>query len=179
MKTLRHISYEKLHKMFTYNPETGLLKRKRNKQVVGTLNGKGYLDVSIEGKNHRVHRVCYCMYHGYWPENDIDHINQIKTDNRIKNLREVSRSCNMRNSKLHTNSSSGVKGVSWNKQRKKWKTYITINNKNIYVGFFKDFDSAVMARYIAELNHNWHKCEKESSAYKYLVENDIIKPVNS
>ena len=135
----KKVTYEELHKLFHYDPATGLLIRKipagnRGKAgtVVGTLENTGYLTVRIKNKNYLVHRIIWFMHHGYFPEHDLDHINRIRHDNRIENLREVSRSCNMKNSNLREDNSSKVKGVCWHKKGKKWKAAIKINNKTIY-----------------------------------------------
>ena len=83
-----------------YFPETGLLVDRKNNKVMGNLNKDGYLTISINGRTQMLHRVVYCLYHGYFPENPIDHINRNRSDNRICNLREVTVSCNIRNSNI-------------------------------------------------------------------------------
>lgn len=175
------ITYEELHKLFYYDPSTGLLVRKittgrRGKAgtVVGTLNNGGYLKVKINSKQYLIHRIVYCMHHGYWPEKGIDHINRIKTDNRIENLREAGQVCNRRNSKLDSNNTSGIRGISWDNKSEKWRAYIKINNKQLHLGLFKDLNSAVIVRYMAELDHSWNKCDTESSAQQYLIEHGLI-----
>ena len=177
---MSEITYEELHRLFHYDPDTGLLVRKvrlnnsKAGTVVGSMDGHGYLCTQINGKHHKIHRIVYCMHHGYFPENEIDHINRIRHDNRIENLREVSRSCNLRNSKLASDNKSGIKGINWNKRDKRWKAEISVNKKKIYLGYFKNFDSAVVARYIAELKYSWNHCEQDSPAYQYLVEHGYL-----
>ena len=80
-----------------------------------------------------------------------DHINQNRLDNRKINLRNSDKRKNMINSKIPKNNSSGFKGTSWSKRRNKWRTYITSNGKQIYLGDFKNKEDSVFARKKAEL----------------------------
>jgi dCMP deaminase len=77
---------------------------------------------------------------------DVDHINCNGLDNRISNLRIVSRSLNNANhSKLASHNKSGYTGVSWNKQQNKWHSIIQVNKKQIHLGFFEDKIEAALA----------------------------------
>lgn len=111
------------------------------------------------------------MYYGYWPENDIDHKDKIKHHNCIRNLRETSRQCNMRNMGNRKDNTSGVKGIHWDKLNKKWKTQISINRKRKTLGYYKDFDNAVCARLAGEQCVGWEGCDSNSPAYQYVKEN--------
>ena len=68
-----------------------------------TESSTGYLRGRIGGKNYRAHRTIWAMYHSKWPELQIDHINHVKTDNRIINLREVSQAEPSAESKARVN----------------------------------------------------------------------------
>ena len=171
------VSYDELHRLFHYDPDTGLLVRRKNCQIVGTLHAEGYLTISINKKFYLVHRVVWFMHHGYWTENDIDHINRIRHDNRIENLREVSRSCNIRNSGNYKTNTSGVKGVSWSKSHQKWNAYICVNKKLSSLGFYDKIENAVIARFRAELLYGWSSCNFRSPAHKYLIENNLMYKV--
>ena len=79
-----------LHNLFSYEAETGNLIWKRKEsmnfgKVVGCKDTNGRIRCEINGKSYSVHRIIFCMHHGRWPKYQIDHINQIKTDNRIEN----------------------------------------------------------------------------------------------
>ena len=141
--------------------------------VAGWCGVNGYRYVSVDGKSYLLHRVIWLWNYGYFPENDIDHINRDKEDNRIENLREVSRQCNCRNSGDRCDNVSGVKGVSWKKELNKWCVRINVNNKNSYLGVFENFDEAVLTRLAAEQCVDWHKCNMDSSAYKYAIEQGL------
>lgn len=105
---------------------------------------------------------------GYWPENDIDHINRVKTDNRWSNLREVSKSCNMRNRSLLKNNKSGITGVRWRCKHKKWIAQAKIGHKHIHLGNFSTKLEAAKARWDAEVEYNFSNCYSDSTAYLYL-----------
>jgi hypothetical protein len=89
-------------------------------------------------------------------ENSIDHINGLTTDNRFENLRIVSHKVNSRNKKMHNTNTSGFNGVSWNKRYRKWETYIRVNNKKKYLGYYDTIEEAIAAREsaIIEFNRN-------------------------
>ena len=89
--------------------------------------------------------------HGYVPQNVyVDHINRNKLDNRKLNFRFCTNQENNRNKDLYSHNSSGIIGVTWNKERNKWQAQIVVNNKNINLGRFDDFENAVKARLDAE-----------------------------
>lgn len=75
----------------------------------------------------------------------VDHINQDPTDNRIKNLRYATKSQNGMNQKTNTRNTSGFKGVSWSKQKKKWRAYIVHKQRQICLGYFKHKINAARA----------------------------------
>lgn len=135
---------------------------------------EGYICTSINKKMYRCHRLAFLYMEGYLPENNIDHINRVRNDNRWVNLREVSTQCNLQNCNLSSVNTSGVTGVLWDKSRNKWTARMMIRGKNLYLGRFENFEDAVMARYKEELNNpNW-TCSVESTAYKYLKERNLI-----
>lgn len=158
-------SVDYLRACFAYDPETGLLtwktrprehfssstgygnfKSRYAGKPAGTLHNSGYLQVGVTPGNYLAHRICWAVYYGKWPTLDIDHINGIRTDNRIINLRDVSRQTNMRNAaKCSRNTSSG-NGVTWSKHSEKWQAQVTMQGKNHYLGLFDDIADAVSAR---------------------------------
>ena len=108
---------------------------------------KGYRRIKIFGKLILAHRLAWAMHHGKWPDDEIDHINRNRSDNRIANLREASRSGNMVNRK-YPKGASGVTGVS--KHRCGWQAHIRINNRTVHLGLFKTVKEAAIARTAAE-----------------------------
>lgn len=150
------LTQELLHKMFTYDSANGFLMfrphlaKKRKNQIAGSTHPKGYLTVSIEGKKQLVHRLVWLFHYGYLPENQIDHINGIKTDNRIENLREANNSENQQNQKKPpVTNTSGFLGVTRYKSRGNWVAGIKINGKRINLGYF-DTPEEAHAAYLAK-----------------------------
>ncbi|MCK1783382.1 HNH endonuclease [Pseudomonas sp. TNT11] len=122
--------------------------------IAGSPNMDGYLRVKINNVLFRVHRVIWLITFGEWPKGQIDHINGIRDDNRIENLRDVTVQGNQRNQHIRTDNSSGVPGVRL--ENGKWRVRIKIDGKYICVGRFQNFDSAVAARKDAEAIYGFH-----------------------
>ena len=168
------INQERVKELFDYNPDTGNLIRKvrtsRNTHIgdiAGSDDSQGYLRIYIDGKSYSNHRLIWLYVYGVFSENFIDHKNRKTSDNRLKNLREVSRTCNARNAENRIDNTSGVKGVCWHKYHKKWSVQITVNKKH-HLGYYKSFHNAVCARLAAEQCIDWSRCDLNSSAYQYV-----------
>lgn len=140
------IEHSALLSVLDYNPETGVFTRKRATtnavrvgDVVGSKTRKGYLAIRILGTFHLAHRLAWFYVHERWPEGQIDHINGEQTDNRICNLRVVSNSTNAENKRRpRAKNTSGLLGVSWMTQAKKWRAQIAVKGNVIYLGLFED-----------------------------------------
>lgn len=173
--------YEEVNDKLKYENGNLIWREARGSAAKGSIAGSkathGYLSVGINGKNHYVHRIVWLLHHGYLPENEIDHINRNKADNRIENLREVSTQCNRRNYGTCKKNTSGVKGISWHKDAKKWMPGITINKRGYNLGLYKDFNEAVLARLAAEQCLDWQGCDSSSSAYKYAISHGLVRGV--
>mgnify|MGYP003649195066 FL=1 len=94
------------------------------------------------------HRVGFFLYHGHYPvwPNSVDHINHDGCDNRIVNLREVTAREQSMNTRLSNSNTSGVKGVSFLKDRGKWRASANIDGKKTNLGTFYDLKDAIAAR---------------------------------
>jgi hypothetical protein len=134
------LTQQKLKEILDYDKDTGLFIWKISRQkivkgsVAGSENPQGYIRITIDGATHRAHRLAWLFVYGTFPENQIDHINTIKTDNRIANLRDVSNRSNNQNRKCHRNGK--LVGCYFNKQSRKWKARIEINRKQVHLGYF-------------------------------------------
>jgi len=117
-------------------------------------NTQGYLDGMIFRTMYRAHHVAWALHYGEWPELQIDHINGDRADNRIVNLREVTRSENCRNTRLRSNNTSGVMGVS--RHGKRWRAYIHADGRIVHLGVFATVEEAKAARKAAEAEHGYH-----------------------
>jgi hypothetical protein len=115
---------EVLQKKFEYNPENGILTRKSNNQPAGYLTERGWLRVKVDNTHYRVHRIAWKMFYGEDPPVglDIDHINRNRTDNRISNLRIVTRSDNVRNSRAGGGYPKAIMLVDSNGQARKYRS---------------------------------------------------------
>lgn len=141
-----------LHDLLDYNPNTGVFcwkKKRRGIQInktLGTDNGFGYLRITVLGKSYYAHRLAWMYVHGNLPHGEIDHINGIKHDNRIDNLRDLKSISNANNrTREQKNSKSKVLGVSWNKKSNKWAAFICIYKERKYLGIFADIKDAEAA----------------------------------
>jgi len=194
VKRNTNITQERVRELFDYNPETGVLTRRINihsgrgseygsgkiqcraGDIAGKINrSTGYLDCRADGPIYRVHRLIWLWWYGYFPEHDIDHINRDKTDNRLYNLREVSRSCNLRNRPNLSNNTSTVCGVSFDNTHNTWKAGITVLGVRRRLGSSINFTSTVALRFCAEYLLEWDVCYSESSAARYLVDSGVIE----
>ena len=151
-----------LHRRFIVDIEAGTLTRRFNTTGGGKagtlaqhLNSK-YLKITFFRKSESIHRLIWLLAYGRWPTNDIDHINRIKTDNRIVNLREVTHAQNSQNRLKNVNNTSGYSGVCWQKSRNKWHVKIGVQGKRIHVGRFDNLEDAVAARKAAEQKYFTH-----------------------
>jgi len=169
------ITQEEVKSLFDYR-EDGFLIRKKDAQmglikigaVVGCIGNCGYYRTYIKGKNVLVHQLVWLWHYGYIPENEIDHIDRNRANNRIENLREVSRTCNARNLTTPSNNTSGVKGLSWYKRQNIWEAHISKKGIKIHIGRSEDYVEAVAMRLAAEQFLDWPSCDSSSSAFLYM-----------
>lgn len=142
------ITYEELIKYFSYDKDTGEFARIKTVRgsklgAVGYIDSMGYSVIPFRRKRYSAHRLAWLYVTGKWPEKFIDHINGIKSDNRIENLREATNAENHQNLKNAMKSNkSGFLGVSKRSDRNKWVASIKLNGKPIHIG---DYDSPEVA----------------------------------
>lgn len=159
---------EYLHQCFEYLQDGSLIWKSRPAEHFDTTHGhkcfsarsvgqiasetikKGYNRVWLHHNGKRqcfmAHRIIWTMFNGEIPEGYIvDHKDTNSLDNKIKNLRLTQFHGNAYNKSLNSNNSSGVKGISWSKEKELWEAKIRVNSKRIRVGYFNSIASATLA----------------------------------
>jgi hypothetical protein len=128
-----------------------------NQEALAHISADGYFKGKIWGAPMRAHRVIWAMVHGAWPEHDIDHINHNRADNRLANLRAVSRAENLKNMTMRRDNTSGVAGVTWKKETGRWNASIFTDGKRRHLGYYDSIAEAANARAAAEQEYGFHK----------------------
>lgn len=155
-----------LSKVVKYDPALGTLtwisnlhsKRAIPGRIAGSLvSTTGYRSITIFGRSYLEHHLIWFIHYGVWPKGQIDHINQKRDDNRIINLREVTKSENARNRSRRKDTKTGEHGIWYNARTRKYVAEITLNGKKVYQKSFDDPDEAVKARKEKSLELGFHE----------------------
>ena len=159
------LGYREALELFRYDYETGVLywRWRVNPRVPKTMEAgtqyksNGYLYVKVHGRLYLVHRVVMLMCYGFYGEGlDVDHINHVRNDNRLFNLRFVTRSENNKNQSLSSKSTTGVTGVDFLKAEKKYRARIRVDWKTIHLGVFDTLEEAAAARAEANVKYKFN-----------------------
>jgi hypothetical protein len=155
-------SIGQLKDLLDYNPSTGVVswKVKRGKvkpgMEAGAPDAHGYRQINVGGRVLKTHRVAWALHYGEWPAGNMDHINHDRQDNRLSNLRVVTTQENNKNRSAMGDNTSGHMGVGFHKQTGKWRAYIGVDGRQIYLGLFDSLDLAVVERKRAEKKYGFH-----------------------
>lgn len=154
------LTQDTLKSLLDYNAETGWFRWRvsRGTRRAGSLAGtysQGYIRVKLLGAQYMAHRLAWLYVNGNLPTTEIDHINRVRNDNRIENLRLATHSQNTRNANIRIDNKTGVRGVSWHKQSRSWCAYAHDGHKRVSLGYHKTFDAAVEARTKAEERYEY------------------------
>lgn len=95
--------------------DDGKIKRLDRKNSDGSYDKDGYLIIKIKGKQYKAHRIVFALVHGRFPDGEIDHINGVRDDNRIENLRECTRLGNVLNEHREANKDTKYVGIYYDK----------------------------------------------------------------
>lgn len=155
------LTQARLKELLHYDPDTGVftnIKARQNVRV-GSVTGcvsttTGYVGIKVDCRKYQAHRLAWLYVHGSFPPEQLDHINRVRTDNRLCNLRLATSIENGQNRSMPRNNTSGHVGVSWSKAKRKWLAEIMLDGKNIRLGLFTDKDQAVKARLEAKSKHH-------------------------
>ena len=176
MQYLKELTAEAARELLDYCPETGKVIWKErglhwfkskgthkawnsrfSGEEAGDTRHDGYVRVCLLYKRYLLHRVVWLWVYGSWPTKDLDHINHDPSDNRICNLRSVTRTENCRNSSLSKCNSSGTTGVGWKPRARMWEVRISADDGVRYIGAFHKKDDAIEARKRAEITYGYHE----------------------
>lgn len=116
-----------------------------------------YHSVMVDNERYQTHRIIWKLVKGEEPIGEIDHINGNRSDNRIKNLRLVDKAANLKNQKKYKNNKSGMPGIYWNEQKKKWCVQVTSDGIQRYYGCFEKLSDAKNKRIEAQAEFSFHK----------------------
>jgi hypothetical protein len=172
------VTQSRLKALLEYNELTGDFTWRSGQhkgKIAGTFIKKtGYIMIGIDKKKYPAHHLAWLYTEGYFPLGyDVDHKDRIRHNNARKNLRLLSRSCNIKNTKKRSDNSLGVTGVAPKGNR--YQAYITDSKgKRIHLGSFILYSDAVLARWEAEIKFRYPDCKSSSSAFKYLQECGLI-----
>lgn len=145
------LTAERLRELLHYDEATGIFTRLtapggkyKAGEKVGYYTAKGYIANRIDQKPYQIHRLAWLWMTGEWPAGEIDHINGIKDDNRVANLRDVDGFINQQNKykARKDNKSTGVLGVFIDKSTGKIRARIQHNGKEIHLGRFSTVEAA-------------------------------------
>ena len=154
------ITHDKVIELVCYDASTGLFTWNKPRPYctagkrAGGRTSSGYIRVILCGRPFQAHRLAWFYVHGSWPEHEIDHVNGVRDDNRLANLREATPSQNQANKAMRRDNTSGVKGVSWDRSRGKWHASITVSGRIKNLGRFEEIETAAAA--YAEAARQFH-----------------------
>ena len=146
--TAQILTQARLRELLDYDPKTGgfTWRMRRNQLALeggkaGTHDSHGHVQICVDGTLYLAHRLVWMYVYGLWPNLDVDHINGIKYDNRIENLRDVSTSMNCQN-ELKARSNSQTKLLGTHQVRYGFIAQISVNGKKRHIGLFKTAEEA-------------------------------------
>jgi hypothetical protein len=147
-----NLSQERLKSLLHYDPTTGqfVWTAPRRGVIVGKECGRvstchGYREIGVDNRQYRAHRLAFLYMLGHCPD-EVDHINQDKSDNRWVNLRGATRPQNSANVAVGARrNTSGLIGVVWDKSRSKWRAQIRISGRKTNLGRFESREEAARA----------------------------------
>lgn len=147
--SIPELTAERLRELFSYDPETGNFTRLvtsglRSKKgtIAGCIDLTGYVRYSIDYGRYHGHRLVWLYVHGSWPKDQIDHINGIRHDNRLCNLRECTSAQNAQNMPVRSDNTSGFVGAHYFSANNNWQAGIRVNGKKYHIGVFKTAEEA-------------------------------------
>ena len=162
MKFRNDLTQERLKEKLQYDPETGIFTWRQDHRnakigsIAGWPGGNGYIQIMVDGVSYLAHRLAWLYHYGEWPENELDHDNHVRSDNRICNLNKSSKAHNAKNCKRRSDNTTGITGVDWVESKKRWVVRIQSKGRRRSGGYFKLKKDAVSARKKLEKQYNFN-----------------------
>lgn len=164
MSLPKFLTARELKSRLQYDPTTGVFTwlytnnpRVEAGSVAGCIDGKGYRKIMVNKKLYSAARLAFLYMKGEFPSSYMDHINGDRSDDRWRNLREVSPTDNAKNKARQRNNTSGVVGVSFHNKSNKWRVQVVIDRKNKHIGCFEHIADAIEASKLAHGINNYHR----------------------
>lgn len=152
-KNRKDVSQEYIKTVLLYDDETGIFRsalhmgKRPEGEILGSLGSHGYLSIFLAGKSYLCHRLAWLYCHGVWPDDQLDHIDRNRTNNRLSNLRECTHQQNSYNKGMSLQNSSGRRGVFFCSTKNRWAANISSKRIGRY---FKTKEEAIACREAAE-----------------------------
>ncbi len=152
---IKDVTAERVRELLHYDPETGIFTHKVSRggvsagDIAGCLDSLGYVRISLgRGASRFAHRLAWLLVYGKWPDGDIDHIDQAKANNRIANLRDVSRSANNQNrdKPQRNNMFVGIKNIQRGSPNLPFRVRFKKDQRIVYDECFASLEQAIAAR---------------------------------
>lgn len=159
------LSQARLKELLHYDADTGVFTWRARKRgvTVGRIAGSpahyGYWCLVLEGKRYAAHRLAWLYVYGVYPASCTDHINRIRRDNRIANLREATRAQNLQNLGINDRNKSGARGVSFDALNDKWRASISVDGRAKNLGRFSTKEDAAQAYKVAAAKYHTHNMD--------------------
>ena len=156
---MKTITQKRLQSLLHYDPETGhfthIVNRTHKKagEIAGAINQNGYVVITLDGRHYYAHRLAFLYMTGSFPENQVDHINRVRSENSWYNLRAVTSAENNRNASIRKDNKSGYAGVSQARYSKRWVGAVSIGGKRKQLGTFDTKEEAAKAVADAKFLH--------------------------
>lgn len=153
------LTRDEIMSLVSYDDKTGLFVWRKPRprctsgNVAGGITRYGYWKISLKGRNYLAHRLAWIISKGSWPKMEIDHINGDPLDNRLDNLREATPHQNQANKGMRIDNTSGVKGVTWDKNRGLWIASLSHKRKHIHLGRYANIDEAAEAYRLGSIKY--------------------------
>lgn len=125
------------------------------------------MQISLDGRLYLSHRLAWLYAFGEWPPDQIDHVNGVREDNRLCNLRKASNAENMQNQRrAKPGNKSGLLGARFNRRDGRWRSDITTSGKRVFLG---QFDTA------QEAHRAYLAAKAEAHPFSTILSTDSAK----